>query len=93
MIEERRKYKNSNTVEYQRRYRTLRNLIIRKSKEAKEKYLEEKCEEIDILMRTGKREAAYKTVKKFFGIRTPKYGAIENKKEEIIYEQEQIVDR
>jgi len=55
-MEERSKYKKSNTDEYQRRYRTLRNLIIRKLKSVKEKYLEEKCEEIDILMRMGKRE-------------------------------------
>jgi len=93
LIGERRKYKNLNTVEHQRTYQALRNLIIRKSKEAKEKYLEEKCKEIDILMRTGKREAAYKTVKIFFGVRTPKWGAIENNEGEIIYEQEQIADR
>lgn len=36
IIENRRKHKNLNTVEHQRRYNTLRNLIIRKSKE---KYL------------------------------------------------------
>ncbi|XP_025425707.1 craniofacial development protein 2-like [Sipha flava] len=93
MIEERRKYKNLNTNEYQKRYRTLRNLIIRKSKTAKEKYLEGKCEEIDILIRMGKIEEAYKTVKRFFGVRTLKNGAIENKEGEIIYEQEQVVDR
>ncbi|KAL4125923.1 hypothetical protein QTP88_010160 [Uroleucon formosanum] len=93
MIEERRKYKNLNTDEYQKRYRTLRNLIIRKSKAAKEKYLEGKCEEIDILMQMGKIEEAYKTVKRFFGVRTLKSGAIENKEGEIIYEQEQVVDR
>jgi len=39
-------------------------------------------------MKRGKREEAYKTVKKFFGVRsrTPKCGAIENKEGEIIYE-------
>jgi hypothetical protein len=42
MIEKRRKYNNLNTDEYQRRYRILRNWIIRKSKTAKEKYLEGK---------------------------------------------------
>lgn len=68
MIEERRKYTNLNTDEYQKRYRTLRNLIIRKSKVATEKYLEGKCEEIDILMRMGKIEEAYKTVKRFFSL-------------------------
>jgi len=37
MIEERRKYKGSNSIDGQERYRVLRNLIIRKSREAKEK--------------------------------------------------------
>lgn len=87
MIEERRKYKNSNTDEYQRKYRTLRNLIMRKSKAAKEKYLERNCEEKDILIRIGKREEAYKAVKRFFGARTSKCGTIENKEGEIIYDQ------
>jgi hypothetical protein len=76
MIKERRKYKNSNTDEYQRRYKLLRNLIIRKSKATKEKYLEGKCEEIDVLMRIGNKEEAYKTVKKFFEVCTSKCGAI-----------------
>jgi len=39
MIEVRRKYKNLNSTEGQKMYRALRNLVIRKSKEAKEKYL------------------------------------------------------
>lgn len=42
-------------------------------------------------MRLSKREAAYKTVKKFFGVRISKCGAIKNKGE-IIYELEQVVD-
>ncbi len=46
MIEERRKLKNGTTLESQRKYRELRNLVIRKSKEAKEIFLEEKCKEI-----------------------------------------------
>jgi len=84
LIGERRKYKNLNTVEHQRTYWNLRNLIVRKSKEAKGKYLEKKCEEIDILMRTGKREAACKMVKMFFGVRIPKWGELENNEREII---------
>lgn len=93
MIQERRKFKNLNTVEHQKTYRILRNLIIRKSKEAKKKYLKKKCKEIDILMKTCMRKTAYKPVKMFFEARTPKYEAIAKKKEKIIYEQEQIVDK
>jgi len=44
-------------------------------------------------MRIGKREAAYKIVKNFFGVHTPECGAIENKEGEIIYELEQVADR
>lgn len=40
------------------------------------------------------REAAYKLVKMFFEICTPKCGAAtENKNEEIIYEQEQTAEK
>jgi len=67
-------------------------LITWKSKEGKEKYLEEN-EEIDSLMKTGKREAAYKTVKKFFGTRNLKIGTIKNREGKMFYEQEYIVER
>lgn len=42
MIKERRKYKSLNSTEGQKTYRSLRNLVIRKSREAKGKYQEEK---------------------------------------------------
>lgn len=67
MIKEKRKYKSSNSAEGQGRYKVLKNLIIRKSREAKEKYLEERCSEIETFMKRGSREEAYKMVKKFFG--------------------------
>ncbi|VVC43972.1 Reverse transcriptase domain [Cinara cedri] len=67
LIEERRKYKNLNSTKVQKRYRALTNLVIRESKEAKEKYLEENCSDIETLIKTGGREEAYKMVKKFFG--------------------------
>lgn len=63
LIEERRKYKNLNSTEGQKMYGALRNLVIRKSKEAKEKNLEENCSVIETLMKTGRREEAYKMVK------------------------------
>jgi len=63
MIEERRKYKSLNSTEGQERYRVLRNLIIRKSREAKEKYLEEMYSIIETLMKTGIRDGAYTMVK------------------------------
>lgn len=79
MIEDRRKYENSNKAEHQQKYRTLKNLITRKSKETKEKYIEIKCKEIDSLIKTGWLEVTNKTVKNVFRTCNPKYGAIENK--------------
>lgn len=66
-------------------YRTLRNLIIRKSKEARKKR--------KIAWKKMRGNRHYITVKKFFGVRTPKCGVTKSKKREIIYEQEQVVDR
>lgn len=51
-IEERRKYKSLNSIDGQERDRVLRNLIIKKLREAKEKYLEEMCNKIETLIKT-----------------------------------------
>lgn len=59
-------------------YRALKNLVIRKLKEAKEKYLEENFSDIGTFMKTGRREEAYKMVKKFFGQYKPRAGGIED---------------
>ncbi|KAE9522192.1 hypothetical protein AGLY_017452 [Aphis glycines] len=93
LIEERRKYKNLNRTEGQKRYRSLRNLIIRKSKEAKEKYLEVNCRDIESLMKTGRREEAYKMVKKFFGQYKPRAGGIEDNNGKMLWEQKDIAKR
>lgn len=63
MIEERRKLKNGTTLEQKQKYRELKNIAVRKSKEAKEKY-----KDIEMQTRTGSRDAAYKSVKKFLTI-------------------------
>jgi len=86
MIEERRKLKIGTTFESQRKYRELRNLIIRKSKEAKEAFFEEKCKEIEVQMRNGSRDSAYKSVKNFFNDYKTNRGTIEDKNGVIIYE-------
>jgi len=91
LIEERRKYKILNSTEGQERYKALRNLVIRKSKEAKEKYLEENCSDIEILMKTGRREDAYKMVKKFFEQYKPRAGGIEDNNGKMLWKQEYIV--
>jgi len=48
---------------------------------------------MDGLIKTGKREAAYKTKQNFYGIRNPKSGAIENREDKMIYEQELIAEK
>jgi len=65
-------YDFSFSIDGQEKYRVLRNLIIRKSREAKEKYLEKKCSEIETLMKTGSSYAAYRIVKMFFGQHKPR---------------------
>lgn len=62
MIEERRKYKSLNSINGQEKYQVLRNLIVRESRKAKEKYLEEKCSEIETVIRTGSSDEAYRMV-------------------------------
>lgn len=81
MIGERKKLKNETTLEHKRKYRELINLVIQKSIEAKKK-----CKDIEIQMRTGNRDAMYKSVKKFFNNYKPKRGAIEDNNGVIIYE-------
>ncbi|VVC40988.1 Hypothetical protein CINCED_3A024301 [Cinara cedri] len=90
---ERRKYKNLNSTEGQKIYRALRNLIIRKSKEAKEKYLKENCSDIETFMKTGRREEAYKMVKKFFGQYKLRVGGIEYNNGKMLWEQKDIAKR
>lgn len=74
MIEERRKYKiniikrkSSYSIDGKDRYIVLRNLIIKKSREAKEKYLADIVSEIDIFIKAGSIDEECKMVKKFFG--------------------------
>lgn len=76
MIEERRKYKSSSSIDRQEKYRVLSNLIIRKSRETKGKYLVEKCSEIETLIKTGCSDEAYGMVKMFFGQHKPRSGGI-----------------
>lgn len=53
LIGERIKFKHLTSEENQKRYRELRNIIVKKCKDVKEKYLEEKCSEIDAQIKIG----------------------------------------
>lgn len=67
------------TLEYKRKYRELRNLVIWN---LKEKYLKEKCKDIEVKMKMDSRDITYKSVKNY----KPKIGATEDNNEAIIYE-------
>src|SRR6478735_3722092 len=49
VMEQRRKYKMQNTDECQKKYKELKNLVQRLCREAKDKYFEDKCKEIEVL--------------------------------------------
>lgn len=74
----------------QKRYSVLRNLIIKKSREAKEKYLKKMNSEIETLIKTGSRDETYKMVKKFFGQHEPRTGGVENNNGRMLYVQKDI---
>lgn len=82
MIEERRKYKSLNSTERQKKYRALSDLVIRKSREAKER-----CSEIETLIKTGSGDETYNMVKKFFGQYKPKVERGEGNNEQMLCEQ------
>lgn len=67
LMEERRKLKNSNKEEDRIQYKRLRNAINRGAKEEKEKYIAERCEEVEQCMKNQNMEQGYKLIKIFLG--------------------------
>lgn len=65
-IERRRLLKNKTDEESKRQYKKLRNKINREAKKAKEMWIEEKCEEIDWMMKYNQQDKAYKLIKRHF---------------------------
>ena len=51
-MEERRKYKNMHTEEGEKKYKELKHDIQKLCREAKDKYFNDKCEEIEFLDKT-----------------------------------------
>jgi hypothetical protein len=62
-MDERRKWKSDNTEEGRKNYRRLNNELIRATDKAKLEYLENKCDEIMELQRTGRYNVMYRKVK------------------------------
>jgi len=61
-MEERRKYKMLNTEEGQKKYKELKQLIQRLCREAKNKYFDDKCKEIELLDKAHS-QLVYKKIK------------------------------
>lgn len=60
LIKERRKFKDLTCIKnYSLLCKELRSIIVRKCKDAKEKYLEEKCKVIDVQMKTYSQDVTY----------------------------------
>jgi hypothetical protein len=92
-IEERRKLKHDSSEEERRQYRTLRNEINRDARKAKERYLEERCKEVEELTKEGKLERAYKTIKQFFGTQRIRCNGVQTEEGVVVYEQKDIAIR
>ena len=63
LIDERRKHTNSKDEEGKVEYKRLKNEVNRKCKEAKERWLHNKCRTVELCMAKGKVDAAYRKVK------------------------------
>jgi|AKYZ01.1.fsa_nt_gi Reverse transcriptase (RNA-dependent DNA polymerase). len=94
MIEERRKLKNSRLEEDQKNYRTLRNAINRKAREAKERNIVRMCEEVEACMNGGSYEAGYRLIKTYFGDQRRMWnGAIKDESDNFLFDEGQITAR
>lgn len=79
LIDERKKHKNAKEEKGREEYRRIRNQINRKCKEAKEKWIEERCDEVEKEFLIGKTDAAYRRIRENFGENKPKGKNIKDK--------------
>src|SRR5436190_16121652 len=78
LMEERRTLKCSNKEIDKTKYKILRNEINRKCKQAKEEWITKHCDEIEIELKKGKTDLAYRKVKKHFGKKTIKSSSLKD---------------
>ena len=62
-MEERKKWKRINTDEGKKKYRQLNNELRRETDRAREKWIEEKCKEIENLNKLGRSDLVYAKAK------------------------------
>uniref|UniRef100_A0A8D8RFD8 Craniofacial development protein 2 n=1 Tax=Cacopsylla melanoneura TaxID=428564 RepID=A0A8D8RFD8_9HEMI len=93
LIEERRKYKNSNHIDDRIKYRYFKNIVNREAKKAKEVWLGELCEEIESLLKCGKLEKAHNLIKKYFNQRRQMGNSIEDENKKLLVDENDIANR
>lgn len=86
----RRKYKIKNN---QKEYNKLRNLINREARKAREKRIEQECDEINTNLKNGNTERAFKYIRRQFSDRRKKLSDIKNHKGKILINGEEIQER
>ena len=62
-MEERRRWKNISTEEGRKQYKKLNNELRRLTDQAREKWMEKQCEEVEFLEKNGRLEEMYRSVK------------------------------
>ncbi|KAL4149828.1 hypothetical protein QTP88_003684 [Uroleucon formosanum] len=92
-IEERRKYKNSKDNQGIRKYKELKNKINRNAKEAREKWLEDRCHEVELLIKENKMDQAFNTIKKFVSNKTKVNNKIRDENGNLLIDNEDIANR
>jgi maltooligosyltrehalose synthase len=93
LMNEKRKYKNQNNIENQQNYKCIRNVIQRKAKKSKEKWLDNQCTVVEEYLKRGKSDLAFEIVKKLFCTRRLNGNALRSKTGEILITAEQKVNR
>lgn len=93
LINERRKYENQNNIENKQKYNRIRNVVQRKAKEAKEKWLDNQCSVVEEYLKRGRSDLAFEIVKKLFCTRRINRNAQKSKTGEILITSEQNVNR
>lgn len=78
--EERRKYKNAKDNHGIQCYKELKNKINRKAKVVREKWLEDKSQEVEQLLRNNTMDQVFNTIKIFFREKRKKENKLKNKK-------------
>jgi hypothetical protein len=93
MMDERRKWKNVNTEEGRRNYRRLRNELKRATEKARKEYLENICNKIMEMQRTGRYDLMYMKTKELGWKETQgiQNNGIEDSQGNIIVDQRQVL--